>query len=202
MCRPQLMLPNDDTTVSISATTVNIDNTTVSTGAISNEFRLTLCCDVTGFGEVYFCCKACVLKCWFMRHGRLHSLVCVLCDICNGIALFSSSAYCSFTALHSGTGCPPSPPTHKQLSGLTAASRQLLVLSVVMDALAPLLPPTSSISLLTATHLVWLACSFVLAPYTTPVSLGQSVYAYVIYVLLAVNVALCTQPCVQCDCIR
>ena len=54
MCRPQLMLPNDDTTVSISATTVSIDNITVNTGAISNEFRPTLCCYVTGFWRSVF----------------------------------------------------------------------------------------------------------------------------------------------------
>ena len=51
------------------------------------------------------------------------------------------------------------------------------------------------------THFALLTCSSVLASYTTAVSLCHSVCAYVVDTLSAINVALCIQSCVQCDCI-
>ena len=42
----------------------------------------------------------------FFRATRAKTVCSRLYTYCNGIALFSCSAYCSFTALQSGTGCP------------------------------------------------------------------------------------------------
>ena len=81
---------------------------------------------------------------------------------CNGIALFPYSAFCSFLLPYSLEPDIPT-PTHKQFSGLIAASRHPLVWSVVTNALVPLLLPASLLSLFTATH-TWFAhlllCAF------------------------------------------